>query len=74
MSKYKIKITYNRYNGYQATLYQKWFTIFGFTFWLDEVTARGRVATINYYIGKWKAEFGLTNEDVQNLTGDHFLI
>jgi hypothetical protein len=70
--RYKIKVTLNRYGGYQAVLCEFWFKIpiINFEWWIGITTARGSKTTIKYYLRRWKSDYGLVNEDIENLTGE----
>lgn len=70
--RYKIKVTFNRYGGFQAQLCEHWFTIpiIKFEWWIGITTARGSKTTIKYYLRHWLHDYGLLKEDIEYLTDE----
>lgn len=68
MSKYKIKITYGRYNSqYEIQLFQhmRWFI---FSWWEVIITQRGNRRNIYQYKATWCYTFNITDDNVEDCT------
>lgn len=72
MKKHKIVITHSKYKGYQAQLLEHWFTIplFDHHVWVQINVARGKVATIGYYITQWEREYKISDDMIFDTTGE----